>query len=253
MLSATAGAAHAPRRPCGAPGSRDGAVHEPFTAPWQDSPVTAVADQAQQPGRRGLRLAAALLLALAVAATGPAAAAGKRPGDDAEAHVKVQLEGVGERVGLVPAPGGGVLFELHPHTGPPTRLTPEAFAARVFDEQRRWRWWNRLLNITSPIGIAWVALGLLGQLLFTGRMLLQWLASERSKASVVPPAFWWLSLVGATMLLVYFVWRRDVVGVLGQLAGWVIYLRNLWLIYRGGGAALSGPASSAAEGAEAAR
>ena len=220
--------------------------------------VSVAADEAQRPGRRGLGLAPALLvaawlLALAATSAGPAAAAGEPPGDDAEAHVKVQLEGVGERVGLVPAPEGGVLFELHPHTGPPVRLTPEAFAARVVEEQRRWRWWNRLLNITSPVGIAWVALGLLGQLLFTGRMLLQWVASERRKASVVPPAFWWLSLGGATMLLVYFVWRRDVVGVVGQLTGWVVYLRNLWLIYRGNAAALPGGAAATADGAEVAR
>jgi lipid-A-disaccharide synthase-like uncharacterized protein len=63
-------------------------------------------------------------------------------------------------------------------------------------------------------------------------MLLQWLVSERTRRSVVPVGFWWLSLVGASMLLVYFIWRRDIVGVLGQCAGWVVYGRNLWLIHR---------------------
>jgi lipid-A-disaccharide synthase-like uncharacterized protein len=63
-------------------------------------------------------------------------------------------------------------------------------------------------------------------------MLLQWLVSERSRRSVVPVGFWWLSLLGASMLLVYFVWRRDIVGVVGQSTGWIIYGRNLWLIYR---------------------
>jgi lipid-A-disaccharide synthase-like uncharacterized protein len=67
-----------------------------------------------------------------------------------------------------------------------------------------------------------VGLGLLGQVLFTGRMLVQWLASEKQKRSVVPVAFWWMSLIGATMLLVYFTWRRDIVGVLGQATGWFI-------------------------------
>ena len=89
----------------------------------------------------------------------------------------------------------------------------------------------RLLNITSPIGIAWVALGLVGQVLFTLRMVFQWLVSERRKRSVVPVGFWWMSLGGASMLLVYFAWRRDIVGILGQSTGWLIYVRNLWLIY----------------------
>ena len=63
-------------------------------------------------------------------------------------------------------------------------------------------------------------------------MLVQWLASERNRRSVVPVGFWWMSLGGATLLLVYFVWRKDVVGVLGQATGWLIYVRNLSLIYR---------------------
>ena len=79
-----------------------------------------------------------------------------------------------------------------------------------------------------------MALGFLGQLLFTGRMLVQWLVSERHRRSIVPPIFWWMSLAGASMLLTYFVWRRDIVGVLGQATGWMIYSRNLWLIYRTG-------------------
>ena len=77
----------------------------------------------------------------------------------------------------------------------------------------------------------WVAVGLLGQVLFTGRMIVQWIASEKSKKSVVPTAFWWMSLIGASMLITYFIWRKDVVGILGQATGWGIYVRNLYLIY----------------------
>ncbi|MDY7108046.1 MAG: lipid-A-disaccharide synthase N-terminal domain-containing protein [Planctomycetota bacterium] len=88
------------------------------------------------------------------------------------------------------------------------------------------------MNITTPLGITWVAVGLLGQVLFAGRMLVQWLVSERRGRSVIPVAFWWMSLLGASMLLIYFLWRKDVVGVLGQTTGWTIYMRNLWLIYR---------------------
>jgi len=63
-----------------------------------------------------------------------------------------------------------------------------------------------------------------------GRMLVQWFASERSKRSVIPVSFWWMSLIGSTMLLVYFIWRRDAVGIIGQGLGWVVYVRNLFLI-----------------------
>jgi len=90
-----------------------------------------------------------------------------------------------------------------------------------------------LFNISSWTGVLWVALGLGGQVLFTGRMVVQWLVSERAKRSIVPVAFWWLSLIGATMLIAYFLWRKDVVGVFGQGTGWLIYVRNLILICRG--------------------
>ncbi|MGE3175115.1 MAG: lipid-A-disaccharide synthase N-terminal domain-containing protein [Planctomycetota bacterium] len=106
-----------------------------------------------------------------------------------------------------------------------------------------------MLNVSSPAGFAWVLLGLLGQVLFTGRMLVQWLVSERSGRSVVPPAFWWMSLVGATMLLVYFVWRKEPIGVLGQATGWFIYVRNLWMIHRPGGPAVAAQPPGAAESA----
>jgi lipid-A-disaccharide synthase-like uncharacterized protein len=93
-------------------------------------------------------------------------------------------------------------------------------------------WLFRVLNITTPIGLAWVLLGFGGQALFTSRMLLQWWASEKAKRSVVPESFWWASLVGGVMLLVYFVWRKDVVGVIGQSTGAFVYARNLVLIHR---------------------
>ena len=91
-------------------------------------------------------------------------------------------------------------------------------------------WLYRLFNIWSPSEIAWVALGLLGQLAFFLRMLVQWVASERKKESVVPEVFWWLSLGGCVALLAYFVWRWEPVGILGQSPGLIVYTRNLWLI-----------------------
>lgn len=85
-------------------------------------------------------------------------------------------------------------------------------------------------NISNWWNFAWVAVGLAGQACFFGRMLLQWVTSERERKSVIPPIFWWLSFAGGVMLFVYFVWRRDLVGVLGQSTGVVIYARNIRLI-----------------------
>ncbi|EPC03933.1 hypothetical protein L861_01135 [Litchfieldella anticariensis FP35 = DSM 16096] len=78
----------------------------------------------------------------------------------------------------------------------------------------------------------WLTIGLLGQALFSARFLVQWLASERAQRSVVPLAFWFLSLGGGATLLAYALYRRDPVFVLGQGAGLIIYLRNLMLIRR---------------------
>ncbi|HMQ22200.1 MAG TPA: lipid-A-disaccharide synthase N-terminal domain-containing protein [Planctomycetota bacterium] len=84
--------------------------------------------------------------------------------------------------------------------------------------------------MTSWSGLIWVLIGFLGQALFFARMAVQWVVSEREKRSVVPRVFWVFSLAGALMLFVYFAWRRDIVGILGQTTGIVIYARNLRLI-----------------------
>jgi lipid-A-disaccharide synthase-like uncharacterized protein len=85
-------------------------------------------------------------------------------------------------------------------------------------------------NITGWANFVWVAVGLGGQIAFFGRMLVQWVVSESRRQSVVPELFWWLSLGGGVCLFTYFVWRVDIVGVLGQSTGIVIYARNLRLI-----------------------
>jgi lipid-A-disaccharide synthase-like uncharacterized protein len=77
----------------------------------------------------------------------------------------------------------------------------------------------------------WLAIGLSGQALFSARFLVQWLASERRKLSVMPNAFWYLSIVGGLILLAYAIHRRDPVFILGQLTGTFIYGRNLWFIH----------------------
>lgn len=80
----------------------------------------------------------------------------------------------------------------------------------------------------------WVGFGFLAQAMFFGRFLLQWLASEKKRQSVIPVGFWWLSLAGGVMLFVYSVHRRDPVFILGQGMGVFIYLRNLYFIYGSG-------------------
>jgi len=78
----------------------------------------------------------------------------------------------------------------------------------------------------------WLGVGFLGQALFGSRFLVQWIASERSKRSVVPTLFWWLSLGGGLVLLAYAIYRGDPVFILGQAMGFFIYLRNIYLIFR---------------------
>jgi lipid-A-disaccharide synthase-like uncharacterized protein len=79
-----------------------------------------------------------------------------------------------------------------------------------------------------------VIIGFAGQLLFTARFLVQWIASERAGRSVVPVAFWFFSLGGGLVLLAYSVYRGDPVFIVGQAMGTFIYLRNLMLIAKEG-------------------
>jgi lipid-A-disaccharide synthase-like uncharacterized protein len=78
----------------------------------------------------------------------------------------------------------------------------------------------------------WLIVGFAAQGLFTARFLIQWIASERRKESHIPVAFWYLSLVGGSLLLAYAVHRRDPVFILGQATGLVVYVRNLHMILR---------------------
>jgi len=75
----------------------------------------------------------------------------------------------------------------------------------------------------------WIGVGLVGQVLFTARTLLQWFASEKAKRTVVPDAYWWLSLTGSALLLVYAGSTRDLVFVAGAAVSIGIYARNLVL------------------------
>lgn len=87
---------------------------------------------------------------------------------------------------------------------------------------------DRLLHVNG-----WVLFGILGQILFGMRFIVQWLASERRKESTIPVAFWYLSLLGGLILFAYAFWyRQDIVFTIGQSAGVFIYVRNLMLIRR---------------------
>lgn len=93
-------------------------------------------------------------------------------------------------------------------------------------------WLFTLLAIDGWVEFWWVVLGLSAQLAFSARFVVQWIASERAGRSYVPVAFWYLSIVGGTMLLSYAIYRQDVVFILGQAFGVLVYTRNLMLIHR---------------------
>lgn len=76
----------------------------------------------------------------------------------------------------------------------------------------------------------WLIIGFLGQGCFFARFFVQWIASEKAKKSVVPISFWYFSIVGGFILLIYSLYRMDPVFILGQSTGLFIYLRNLYLI-----------------------
>lgn len=80
--------------------------------------------------------------------------------------------------------------------------------------------------------IVWLAIGFLGQGLFFGRWVVQWLASEKHAESHVPIAFWYMSLTGGLITLAYAIYRKDPVFIAGQSIGAFVYLRNLILISR---------------------
>ncbi len=78
----------------------------------------------------------------------------------------------------------------------------------------------------------WITIGLLGQALFSARFLVQWITSERARRSIVPTAFWYFSIAGSLTLLAYAIYRADPVFIIGQSTGFIIYVRNLFFIYK---------------------
>ena len=76
----------------------------------------------------------------------------------------------------------------------------------------------------------WLAFGVIAQVLFGLRFIVQWIASERARRSIVPETFWYFSLVGGAMLFAYAIYRLDPVFMLGQGMGLLIYARNIYFI-----------------------
>ena len=87
-------------------------------------------------------------------------------------------------------------------------------------------------NNLSYLEIIFLIIGFTGQGLFASRFVVQWIYSENKGESVIPVAFWYLSIFGGIGLLIYAIFRKDPVIITGQLFGIIVYVRNLVLIYR---------------------
>jgi len=99
-------------------------------------------------------------------------------------------------------------------------------------------WWTT----TPAIEKTWLAIGLFAQLMFSMRFIVQWVASERARRSIVPEAFWYFSVLGGVLLLAYAIYRMDPVFILGQGMGLLIYARNIHFILRHKHEQKAGPA-----------
>ena len=148
------------------------------------------------------------------------------------AGIKVAVTPAGADSVRLVSDDGDLIYRVTWNDGSTQEITPVLYAKLLEEDYQGRPAYMRILNITTTAGLMWVFVGVFAQVLFMGRMIVQWVASERLKRSVVPPAFWWMSLGGASMLIVYFLWRKDIVGVFGQATGWVVYIRNLMLIQR---------------------
>lgn len=88
-------------------------------------------------------------------------------------------------------------------------------------------------NERTTTELVWIALGFVAQFMFMMRFVVQWIASERVRRSIVPETFWYFSIAGGVLLLAYSIHRADPVFMLGQALGLVIYVRNIYFIWSG--------------------
>lgn len=90
----------------------------------------------------------------------------------------------------------------------------------------------QLMHHTLTAEQLWIGIGFFGQAMFFGRFFVQWIASEKAKKSVIPNLFWYFSIAGGSILLIYSIYRKDPVFIAGQSLGLLIYLRNMYFIHR---------------------
>jgi lipid-A-disaccharide synthase-like uncharacterized protein len=88
------------------------------------------------------------------------------------------------------------------------------------------------INSLNSLEIIFLIIGFVGQFIFASRFIVQWIYSEKRGESSIPIIFWYLSIVGGLSLLIYAIFRKDPVIILGQSFGILVYTRNLILIYR---------------------
>ena len=128
----------------------------------------------------------------------------------------------------------------------PGRLRPANNRIKLPCEERAETLTTTLsMNMLALIAITWIGkeyrflgldwsylmvLGFIGNALFSMRFLVQWIASERQRESVIPVSFWYWSIAGSALMCLYFIFRRDPVGILAYLPNSLIYIRNLMLI-----------------------
>jgi lipid-A-disaccharide synthase-like uncharacterized protein len=98
----------------------------------------------------------------------------------------------------------------------------------VMDLAKLATWWASI----STTELIWLTVGFAAQLMFSMRFIVQWVASERARRSIVPETFWYFSLAGGAMLFAYAIYRLDPVFILGQGLGLLIYARNVQMIWR---------------------
>lgn len=89
---------------------------------------------------------------------------------------------------------------------------------------------HAFFNGMSTVDLIWLGIGLVGQTMFMMRFVVQWIHSERHQKSIIPVSFWYFSLSGGLIVLAYGFHRADLVIILGQLPGTIVYARNLMLI-----------------------
>ncbi|SDE11201.1 lipid-A-disaccharide synthase N-terminal domain-containing protein [Limimaricola pyoseonensis] len=84
---------------------------------------------------------------------------------------------------------------------------------------------------TTWVELLWLTVGFMAQAMFSARFLVQWIASEKVRRSIVPETFWYFSFAGGAMLLAYAIYRRDPVFIMGQAFGLMVYARNIYFIW----------------------